>query len=757
MRVRLSVCAFLSSVVVLGLPSFVDPSLVPALSADTNGADTNGADANRPALRPTAHPPLPRDRDAFWLVPAGGRPSTPSKNTPLGQLAAGVDLITQERFADALPRVSQRALARTPLADYAAYYTALAQLRTGAPAAARQGFRRLNEARVPGVVGEWALLGEAMAAEQMAAFADAARLFEMASERKPEKPDEVLAGLGRNQLAAGARDKALASFRQLYYGFPLSVQSELARQQLAPLSALSEADRLKQDFESELGRAERLFGARRYAEALSAFETIATLASGDEGEKVRLRIAECEFYLGRYRQALDGARPFMERASRKAEARFFAASALRGLGDHAAYVNEARQLVADVGDNAWAEEAMNNLATHYILVDEDPTAAEVFGQYLDRFPRGRYAPRAAWKLGWLRFRQGQSEAAIAIFERAAADFPRSDYRPAWLYWTAKAYERLNDRALADARYALVTADYLHSYYGRLADEQLSKREIGVAQRTSLLRVDEDRTTASAGAAAAAPGAASGTNVALPATANRIRQLVAAGLYSTAIDEVRHAQRTSGTSPALEATLAWLFQARGDYRAGINAMKRAYPQYLSAEGHLLPNEALRVIFPLDYWELIRKHASARGLDPYLVAALVAQESNFDPEVRSGANAYGLMQIVPATGKHLARSLGIRRFSTRSLTHPETNVRLGTLYFKNLVSRFGGTHYALASYNAGESRVVRWISERGELPRDEFIDDIPFPETQNYVKRILGTAEDYRRLYGGRERRGTGAGE
>ena len=75
-----------------------------------------------------------------------------------------------------------------------------------------------------------------------------------------------------------------------------------------------------------------------------------------------------------------------------------------------------------------------------------------------------------------------------------------------------------------------------------------------------------------------------------------------------------------------------------------------------------------------------------------------------------------------------------------------MRLGTLYFKNLVAQFGGTHYALASYNAGESRVVRWMSERGELPQDEFIDDIPFPETQNYVKKILGTAEDYRRLYG-----------
>jgi soluble lytic murein transglycosylase len=103
-------------------------------------------------------------------------------------------------------------------------------------------------------------------------------------------------------------------------------------------------------------------------------------------------------------------------------------------------------------------------------------------------------------------------------------------------------------------------------------------------------------------------------------------------------------------------------------------------------------------------------------------------------------------VPATGRRLARELGIRRFSTSMLTNGDTNIRLGTLYFKRLVSQFGGVYYALASYNAGENRVVRWKAERPGMEEDEFIDDIPFPETQNYVKRILGTAEDYRRLYG-----------
>jgi soluble lytic murein transglycosylase len=164
------------------------------------------------------------------------------------------------------------------------------------------------------------------------------------------------------------------------------------------------------------------------------------------------------------------------------------------------------------------------------------------------------------------------------------------------------------------------------------------------------------------------------------------------------------------------------------------------------GQHLPAEILRVIFPLSYWTEIQQYAAVHSLDPYLVAALVGQESTFQADVRSAANAYGLMQIIPATGRRLARQQRNTGFRTSMLTQANTNLRLGTYYFSSLLKQFGKVHLALAAYNAGDSRVRAWLAERPPLEQDEFIDDIPFPETQNYVKRILGTAEDYRRLYG-----------
>ena len=295
-----------------------------------------------------------------------------------------------------------------------------------------------------------------------------------------------------------------------------------------------------------------------------------------------------------------------------------------------------------------------------------------------------------------------------------------------------------NRSTANDRYALVTTDYLFSYYGRLASNELAKRGDSRARGA--------RVVAAPTASAAQSGAAS-AQPQVPPNAPAIRQLLAAGLLDDAENELLYAQRVSGDSSVIQATLAWVYNRQSEYRRGTLLMKRAYPQYLTAGGETLPPEMLRVVYPLDFWSLIRPHAERRRLDPYLMAALVAQESTFVPDIRSSANAIGLMQIVPSTGRRYARVLGIRRFSPSMLQRPETNVQLGTAYYSDLVRRFGDDHLALASYNAGEHRVVRWIAERPGLDRDEFIDDIPFPETQNYVKRILGMAEDYRRLYGG----------
>jgi soluble lytic murein transglycosylase len=443
---------------------------------------------------------------------------------------------------------------------------------------------------------------------------------------------------------------------------------------------------------------------------------------------VQLRLGECDYFLKRPRSARDNVKPYIEKASRQGEALYFYAVASRELGDHAEYLRIVRRIVAEFSEQSWAEEALNNLATHYILQSEDDLAEQTFREMYAKYPTGHYAERAAWKLGWYAYRKSRYDETVRVFESAASNFPRSDYRPAWLYWSGRAHESSREPLVANERFALVATDYLNSYYGRLASKRL---ETSGARRL-------------VGDAAPDPTVDA---PALPPNAALVRMLLALDLYDQALDELRYAQKNWGDSPAIQATTGWIYNRRGDLRAGINAIKRAYPQYLAAGGEKLPPELLKVLFPVNYWPEIRRYASEHQLDPYMLAALIAQESTFTADVKSAANAYGLMQLLPSTGRVYARKVGIsRKFSLGLLTTADTNLRMGTAYFADLVRQFGGAHFALATYNAGPNRVQRWISDKPGLERDEFIDDIPFPETQNYVKKILGTAEDYRRLYG-----------
>jgi soluble lytic murein transglycosylase len=175
------------------------------------------------------------------------------------------------------------------------------------------------------------------------------------------------------------------------------------------------------------------------------------------------------------------------------------------------------------------------------------------------------------------------------------------------------------------------------------------------------------------------------------------------------------------------------------------MKRAYPQYLTSGGERLPREILRIIYPIAYWDLIQKYSAPNGLDPYLVAALMCQESTFVANIRSPAKAVGLMQLEPTTARMYAKRLGLS-YSSSLLTTPESNIRIATAYLGDQLREFGSMYRVLAAYNAGDGRVRRWNLERPELTQEEWIDDIPFFETQAYVRKLLANAEDYRRLYG-----------
>jgi soluble lytic murein transglycosylase len=178
---------------------------------------------------------------------------------------------------------------------------------------------------------------------------------------------------------------------------------------------------------------------------------------------------------------------------------------------------------------------------------------------------------------------------------------------------------------------------------------------------------------------------------------------------------------------------------------MRALKRALPYAATSSIQSIPLAYWRILFPEPWWETIQAESAKNNLDPYLVASLIRQESEFNPSAISPANAYGLMQLLPSAGKSIAREEGISHFQTYQLFDPATNIRLGTRYLRKTLDKFGGvTEYALAAYDAGDDRVRDWQAAGPYQGMDEFVESIPFTETREYVEAILRNYETYKAI-------------
>jgi soluble lytic murein transglycosylase len=219
-----------------------------------------------------------------------------------------------------------------------------------------------------------------------------------------------------------------------------------------------------------------------------------------------------------------------------------------------------------------------------------------------------------------------------------------------------------------------------------------------------------------------------------------------GLVDFAVRELQAAATADGGSWALAET-AQLYTETGHYDRAIEYMKHSAPNYFALDIPDLPRKYWEALFPKPFWSDLKKHSDANGLDPYLVASLIRQESEFNPNAVSRANAVGLMQLLPKTGKLVAKEVQLKRYNASQLYTPAVNLQLGTRYFRGMVDKFGGSfEYALAAYNAGSDRVDEWLAQGKYRDPQEFVESIPFTETREYVQAILRNASVYKQLYG-----------
>ena len=469
------------------------------------------------------------------------------------------------------------------------------------------------------------------------------------------------------------------------------------------LATLAEVDEGSRDLEWRLTQARSLTGANRGEEALTFLDPIVASTPADA---TRL---EWE----RARAALEASTPRRSRrhvtAEQRRAMRLQAHQHLRRVGEadnEALAVRSLRILFEDLLDDERFEESLTMLERLQEFDPLDTTGA-----------------RALWGHGWKEFSDRNYSGAIGYWTELGELYPRSNYNRSGLYWSARGHEKLGNRDRAQELFRLVADVGVTDLYRRHALQRLTS-----GSSTS----DRDEI----------PPTEPWPTDGVLSRADRLYQL---GLDQAALLEL-DGILDRADHRAAQALRARILAAQGQRRQSIIALRQAFPVLGTPHQGLAPLEARRLYYPLDFQEVIEEHSRNRRLPSHLVFGMIRQESAFDATARSWAGAQGLMQIMPATGREQARRLGLS-YSHERLSDPEFSIQLGTSYFQQVLDMFSGDEVlALAGYNAGPYRIKRlWRQAGSNAEIDQFLEQLSFSETRNYVKRVLLYSDSYRLLY------------
>jgi soluble lytic murein transglycosylase len=569
--------------------------------------------------------------------------------------------------------------------------------------------------------------------------AEAARTLEAV--RQPVRADIELA-LGRAYAAQGDNAKAAAIFNRIYCEMPLSTEAAAAAIEIAALNAKGFV--AAATFEQRRTRADLLMKARRYSDAAQEYATLLQSIRSDASQTSLQRLLQIKYagadYRSNGRHAIDVKSQLesIPAADDEADAeRLYYLHEIARSNDEG---DEQRKKISELMQrhpaSPWLQEALLSAGNMYLLRKDNDHALEYYSDQFKLFPEGRYSPYSHWKAAWISLRSGKRDDAKQLFEEQIAKYAGGQEIPSALYWRARLAEEDGDWNKAGSYYAALIGRYTNFYYANLARSRL-KFKFEASSRDplieKLLQAPEPQ-----------------LNFTAPPDSLRLqrsRLLSNGALFDFAIRELQTAaaeEEKNNVWPQIEIARVYLDMDRND--RALQTLKRAVPSYSAMEISELPRPLWEILFPRPYWSNLTRDATANGLDPFLVASLIRQESEFNPAAVSRADAYGLMQILPHVGKKLAREVKIRRFSTNDLTNPSVNLQLGTRYFRQMINEFDGqVEYALAAYNAGSDRVRDWRATSSYRDVAEFVESIPFTETREYVQAILRNANIYRALY------------
>lgn len=656
----------------------------------------------------------------------------PGEAAATAWLAIGHAYMLDRRYADAQSAFRQANVSGTALDDYADYLGAQAAL------AANRG----SDA--------YALLGHFAERHPDSIFVANAPVLLASAYIQQNNPQGALAALQpladtqigghsdfRYMLAhayqlSGDAGHAAPIYRSIYAKFPLSPEAAQARSQLDAMSVPLNATELKV-------HADQLFNAKRYNEAGQEYHSIGrndqSLSQSDR-DALAIYSAVCDMKLKRIGRREVERLP--ETADDTAAAKLYMLAEIsrseNKQDEHAAVIS---QMVKRFPNSRWLEEALYSGGNMYLLKHDSQQAIYHYELLVQLFPKSTYAPSAHWRAAWMNYRLRNYAQAARLMDEQVVRYAAGIEAPSALYWRGRIYEN-EEHNLGQAAnyYRALSANYVNYYYGELARKRLAI--IG----------------SQASAVAPSEVLSSVRQLVIPQLTGELPEnephlIKARLLANAALNEYIGPEIQAGADSEEWGVLAQaeIYNSFGETTRALQSMKKSGISFFALPLNQVPTIYWQLLFPRPYWSELAANAEKNGLDPYLVASLIRQESEFNAGAVSHANAYGLMQLLPSVGKSLARRQGLKGFSTGQLLNPSTNLQLGTINLRQVLDRYSGQQeYALAAYNAGDVPVRQWLSAGEYKDIAEYVESIPYTETREYVQAILRNQQIYHALYG-----------
>lgn len=644
-------------------------------------------------------------------------------------LALGHAYLLDRQYHDAESSFREALNHDGELGDYADYLDAVASHQAGDDAAAEHLLHGFSERYPDSIFADDAPVLEANVLLALNNASGARKALALAAGTKAEDRPPYELAEAQIALALGEKDAAERLFKRLLLSYPLTSEAETARSKLKDMGA--EATLTTAELRS---LADAYFDHGRYKEAAEEYHALALDRNLSSAERDTFLVAEADCDRKRGRLTLARAKVLPDTDDENGARRLYL---LMELARDRQDTNEQQSIVTEMEKrfprSPWLREALFSSGNMYLLRKEYPVAIGYYSYLADHFPGSTVAATAHWRAAWLSYRLGQYHDAARLFDAQIRLFPDATVTVSAIYWRGRLFQTLDGHpALAARDYRSIIRDYPNYYYAHLARVRLT--EMGDAIPASDPQPAQVRSLPQPHLIDAFPTDS-------PHLA-KARLLANAGLSEYVAQEIAADPAWSSWGALGEAQI---YASYGETFRALRAIKRALPRETSTPMDVIPLAYWRILYPEPWWDTIKAESAKNNLDPYLVASLIRQESEFNPSAVSYADAWGLMQLLPRVGRSMARELGMRNFRTYQLLDPETNIRLGTRYLRQMLDKFGGVQeYALAAYNAGDNRVTDWKANGPYSGMDDFVESIPFTQTRNYVESVLRNEEAYRAI-------------